>query len=538
MSQVKLKVKYTPNSYANKYSDIFTKGYFDLELASKSEIEFENATYKLTKIYFECTETLEIKTIYFEHVNSKNSTQYIYVKLPIEMDTAKSTTPDKYNTYTDVRGFLRSLQYADNQDTQIVFKIAEGLLNESNSVNTTSKYSFTHSQSGDAVTMIELTKLMVNPINPKIEYKMISGFTKSKMTNTNILDKNNTNPKKEGFTEGFVEGATNYSCKRKGTIETAVINNTIMGESLATKLIESQKSIMITAVVMFFICLLVVSLYYLSTINTEDTEVKPPIAPGGGSAILGGMGEFCANSEQKTLNGFLFIIGISCVILNLYGAMYLKDMYLFYAGIVFTGITAMYYIRYVYKELTIFDVELEHVILYSREKPIVKWFAMSAHYIWFSLMSAMSLSGEKPTTDVKSLSKNPQATEDKSVSLLAFRVLLGLYLFVVLISYLLYKYYEVFFKKQTIIDASAVPTKQSIFERVISIASNIIFGVPLAIKAMPIIILVFIATLSGTLLSYTDAQMNEAYEKYLGKGRAMNTEVKTPNMDVKMPSKT
>jgi hypothetical protein len=153
-------------------------------------------------------------------------------------------------------------------------------------------------------------------------------------------------------------------------------------------------------------------------------------------------------------------------------------------------------------------------------------------------MSAMSLSGEKPTTDVKSLSKNPQATEDKSVSLLAFRVLLGLYLFVVLVSYLLYKYYEVFFKKQTIIDASAVPTKQSIFERVISIASNIIFGVPLAIKAMPIVILIFIAILSGTLLSYTDAQMNEAYEKYLGKGRAMNTDMKTPNMDVKMPSKT
>jgi hypothetical protein len=96
----------------------------------------------------------------------------------------------------------------------------------------------------------------------------------------------------------------------------------------------------------------------------------------------------------------------------------------------------------------------------------------------------------------------------------------------------------VFFKKQTIIDASAVPTKQSIFERVISIASNIIFGVPLAIKAMPIVILIFIAILSGTLLSYTDAQMNEAYEKYLGKGRAMNTDMKTPNMDVKMPSKT
>jgi hypothetical protein len=330
--------------------------------------------------------------------------------------------------------------------------------------------------------MIELSQLFTHPNDPKIMFKNVSGLSKPVFKEPNILDKNNQPPsEKENSKEPFTEGLTNYTCKRKGTTETAVINNTIMGPILAEKLIQSQTYITISVVIMVFVSILVISITYLTAILPDAPEMTQgsPI-PGGGQ--LGGMGELCSHSDQKILNGYIFIIGLSLIVLNLYGALYLKVMNAFYLAILFVVITGVYYVKYIYKEMTIYDVELEHIILYNREKPVVKWLTMSAHYIWFSVVSALAL--------------------NKELSVASFSTLQWLYGFFVTASYLLYRNYDMIFTRQTTVSSNVSPTNISMFEKIINMFTSVIFGVPTIMQSVPIVILILIAVLTSLILSY------------------------------------
>jgi len=497
------KLKYSPNAntYANKYSDIYTKGYFNIGSNSTSRLDYNNNSYKLTKIYVKCDEALEINTLYFVHENLNNSTQYLYVKLPIKVDTKFPSDASKYSTYQDIRKFLKSLRYTSNQNATIDIDINANTLNATNktpedqgnaktqsSSKDITQYSFTNSQNGNAVLVIQLADLITSVHDPKPALGNIPGLVKPTFHDENILDKNNIEPSqpKEGFTESFVEGNTSKitTCKRKGTTGgaegTAVINNTIMGTTLASKLIDTQKEITIAGLVSFFVCLLIVAIAYLLMIIPDEA----PVAPSGGG-MVGGMGELCSSSENKILTGYLFIISIACVLLNFYGALYLKYISMFYIGLILVVCTVAYYIKYVYKNLTIFDLELEHVILYSRTKPFVKWMAISTHYIGFSLLYALTFNKEVATT--------------------SFIILQVLYIICALSSYALYVNYDMLFSIPSVVAEQTVETNQSIFGKIMRMITYILFIVPNEFKTFPVILVLLVSMVSNFILSFTNA---------------------------------
>lgn len=524
MTDLNLKVNYLSNTYASNYSDIFAKGYFTIEGEKNSLIELNNNLYKLVSIYFEASETLEINTLYFVHSNIKNPTQFVYIKLPIRQDSAIASNASKYATYTGIRKLLNSIQYATSQSEVISFKIHSTFLNETDKVKITTSYSFTNSKSGDAVTMIELSALITSVNDPRISFKNINGVVKPVFKEPNIIDKNNQPPtRKEGFTESFTEGLA-YTCKRKGTMESAVINSTIMGPELSKMMIKSRMNVTITALVMFFVCILAISLAYLSAtlpeaIETEsenvasgETATKPP--PSGGGQ-MGGMGELCSHTDQKTLTGFVFVVGIACIILNLYGAMFLKDMKIFYLVIIFVVGTLAYYVKFVYKELTIHDLELEHVILYNREKPVVKWLTISAHYVWVKLVTGLML--------------------NKGVTILSFSILQGIYLFFVMISYLLYRNYDLLFSRQTSVAPVATPSNQSFFEQMLNGITSVFLNLPSALQNAPIFVLIAIGILTNIILT-AGKKFKLKIKGLKIKGLKINPKLKVPKeASVKVP---
>jgi hypothetical protein len=497
-----LKYSQAANTYVNKYSDIYTKGYFDIGSNSKSRLDYNNNSYKLTRIYVKCNEALEINTLYFVHENLNNSTQYLYVKVPIKVDTKFPSDTPKYSTYPDIRKFLKSLRYTSNQNATIEIDINSSTLNdmvktsdqgnpkEQSSSKDITQYSFTNSQNGNAVLVIQLADLITSVHDPKPALGNIPGLVKPTFNDENILDKNNIEPsnQKEGFTETFVEGNTPKTittCKRKGTTGgaegTAVINNTIMGTTLASKLIDTQKEITIAGLVSFFVCLLIVAIAYLFMIIPDEA----PGASLSGGGMIGGMGELCSSSENKIVTGYLFIIGIGCVFLNFYGALYLKYISMFYIGLILVVCTVAYYIRYVYKNLTLFDLELEHVILYNRTKPFVKWMAISTHYIGFSLLYALTFNKEVATT--------------------SFIILQVLYIICALASYALYVNYDMLFSVPSVIAEQTVETNQSIFGKIMSMITYILFIVPNAFKTFPVILILLVGMVSNFILSFTNA---------------------------------
>ena len=63
-------------------------------------------------------------------------------------------------------------------------------------------------------------------------------------------------------------------------------------------------------------------------------------------------------------------------------------MYMLIGALLFAVVTGIYYFVYA-NNFSIYDIELEHLILYNRNKPFVKWVAISGYYLFFALFVAL-----------------------------------------------------------------------------------------------------------------------------------------------------
>lgn len=415
------------------YNTIIRAGYIDVAKdASQNRIVSENLTYTLSKIWFDCVKhpinkrELHISTIYFEHVNIKkdpNDTsspnKFVYVKIPIIVDKTRT------GTYKHLRQFINDINESDMQNnTKINISINNTIFNVDESTPipknnlgkiATNTFTFSNSISGTLSTGSNVGYIVeLPPMNVTESCKFSvndDAFDISVFTNTNVTTKstpnnpNNNNTitshknTSEGFMglndriESFVEGLT---CKRK--VNTGVINGTVMSRDFADKLIESQTQIGIATVVMFFVSLFVITMFYLiaksyEEINVDigDTTVIGPSKGGGGVTGRGrqkGGGELCDINERNLFTGYVTTLGISCFMLNMYGAIKLKEMYMLIGALLFAVVTGIYYFVYA-NNFSIYDIELEHLILYNRNKPFVKWVAISGYYLFFALFIAL-----------------------------------------------------------------------------------------------------------------------------------------------------
>ena len=449
------------------YNTIIRAGYIDVAKdASQNRIVSENLTYTLSKIWFDCVKhpinkrELDISTIYFEHVNIKkdpNDTsspnKFVYVKIPIIVDKTRT------GTYKHLRQFINDINESDMQNnTKINISINNTIFNVDESTPipknnlgkiATNTFTFSNSISGTLSTVSNVGYIVeLPPMNVTESCKFSvndDAFDIYVFTNTNVTTKstpnnpNNNNtitPHKntsEGFMglndriESFVEGLT---CKRK--VNTGVINGTVMSRDFADKLIESQTQIGIATVVMFFVSLFVITMCYLiaksyEEINVDigDTTVTGPSSNGGGGVTRAGRqkggGELCDINERNLFTGYVTTLGISCFMLNMYGAIKLKEMYMLIGALLFAVVTGIYYFVYA-NNFSIYDIELEHLILYNRNKPFVKWVAISGYYLFFALFIA--------------LITNPKLT------IKSFYITQSLFIAFCVIAYLLWLFYD------------------------------------------------------------------------------------------------
>lgn len=403
------------------YNSIIRSGYFELpQDVSNNKITVENIEYNLSKIWFDCEKhpinkrELHINAIYFEHVAKKKDpkdtsspNKFVYVKIPV-VKVDKSTA----ETYPHIRKMVKDIHEGDMQSNpKISISINNLIFNADKTTSipsnnnlgkiATNIFTFSNTISGTLSTVTNVGYIVeLAPLNVPEAHKFSvndDAFDITVFTNTNVTIKstpnnpNNNNTiasqndvAKEGFAglndriESFVEGLT---CKR--IANTGVINGTVMSSDFADKLIESQKHIGTATVIMFFVSLFAITMFYLFAKSYEEIEIAAnPIVVAGG-------GELCDINEGSLFTGYITIIGMLCIILNLYGAVQLKEMYILIGAVIFTIATGIYYYLYA-NNFNIYDIEFEHVILYSRTKPFVKWLTISGYYmlasLWFALL--------------------------------------------------------------------------------------------------------------------------------------------------------
>lgn len=432
--------KDTINS-AQPYNTILRVGYFDVEKdVSNNKITVEETEYNLTKIWVDCVKhpinkrELNVSAIYFEHIAKKNPNdtsspnKFVYVKIPVvvvDKTTAK--------TYPQLRKWIKDIHEGDVQtNPKINVSISNGVFNADETTKlpsnnnlgkiATNTFTFSNTISGTLSTVTNVGYIVeLVPMNVPEAYKISvndDAFDISVFTNTNVTTKNTpnnpnnnntinsqTDVSKEGFAglndriESFVEGLT---CKRKA--KTGVVNGTVMSQDFAEKLIESQTQIGIATIVMFFVSLLVITIVYLSAKSYEEYDVVlGPVdvsnTAKGGSRVGGqkGGGELCDINQGSLTTGYIMIVGISCFMLNLFGAVKLKQMYMLFGAIFFAAATGIYYYLYA-NHFSISEIELEHLILYNRKKPFVKWIAISGYYMCFALFFALVMNPKLSVT--------------------------------------------------------------------------------------------------------------------------------------------
>jgi hypothetical protein len=157
-----------------------------------------------------------------------------------------------------------------------------------------------------------------------------------------------------------------------------------MGEHL----INANQNVTIATVVMFFISLSIITISYLSAKTNSFTEVVANVdvlAPNGGAAASMVGGGLCELDSNNLTNGYILIILSAGTILNFYGALYLTEMFMLIGGVVCMIFLILFYYFGTKTRLSFANIEIEQLILYSRQKPFVKWFAISAYYVWITL---------------------------------------------------------------------------------------------------------------------------------------------------------
>lgn len=412
------------------YNTIIQDGYYAIKPdLSNNQVMVEDITYNLTKIWFDCEKDtmnqreLHISSVYFEHTEVKpdrkdtsSSNKMVYIKIPIIVDASNTST------YKHIRKFINDINESDmKHNSNIKLSISDTIFNAAEStvpVKTLNKLitnTFTFSNKTSSGTNVGYI-VELAPMNVPVVCKFTvndDAFDISLFINTNVSTKNTpNNPNNnnvitshkdadafEGFSgiESFVEGLT---CKRKAN--TGIINGTVMSRDFADKLIEAQTQIGITTIVMFFVSLFVITIGYLMAKSYEDYDIVIPesvIGPpagGGRRTFKSGGGGMCDLNDANLFTGYILIFGISCFTLNMYGAMQLKEMYMMTLAFICILSTIAYYM-YFGNGFSIYDIELEHLILYNRKKPFVKWVAISAYYVFFSLFFTV-LTNPKLTT--------------------------------------------------------------------------------------------------------------------------------------------
>jgi len=415
------------------YNTILRAGYFDVEKdVSNNKITVEDTEYNLTKIWVDCVKhpinkrELNVSAIYFEHVAKKkdpkdtsSSNKFVYVKIPVVV-VDKSTA----KTYPPLRKWIKDIHEGDMQtNPKINISLSNDLFNADESTKlpsnnnlgkiATNTFTFSNTISGTLSTVTNVGYIVeLAPLNVPEAYKISvndDAFDISIFTNTNVTMKNTpnnpnnnntinsqTDVAKEGFEsindriESFVEGLT---CKRKAN--TGVVNGTVMSKDFADKLIESQTQIGIATIVMFFVSLFVITMVYLIAKSYEEydvvlgpVDVSTTVTGGSRVGRQKGGGELCDINQGSLTTGYIIIVGISCFMLNLFGAVKLKQMYMLFGAIFFALASGIYYYLYA-NHFSIFEIELEHLILYNRQKPFVKWVAISGYYMCFALFFAL-----------------------------------------------------------------------------------------------------------------------------------------------------
>lgn len=429
------------------YNTIIRTGYFDVAKdVSNNKIVVEELDYTLTKIWFDCVKhpinkrELDIATIYFEHVNIKKDpkdtsspNKFVYVKIPV-VKVDKSTA----ETYPLIRKWIKDIQEGDmSTNPKINISINNTIFNADESTKipsnnnlgkiATNTFTFSNTIPGTLSTVTNVGYIIeLAPLNVSEPHKFSvndDAFDITVFTNTNATMKNTpnnpnnnntitsqTDVNKEGFEgfaglndqiESFVEG---LSCRRKAN--TGVVNGTVMSRDFADKLIDSQTQIGIATIVMFFVSLLAITMFYLMSKSYEEydvvlgpTGIAAGVSGGGGSSRVGrqkGGGGFCDLNEGSLTTGYIMIVGITCFMLNLLGAIKLKEMYILFGAIFFAIATGTYYYFFA-NHFSISDIELEHLILYNRQKPFVKWVAISGYYMCFSLFFALVINPKLST---------------------------------------------------------------------------------------------------------------------------------------------
>ena len=432
------------------YNTILRAGYFDVEKdVSNNKIMVEDTEYNLTKIWVDCVKhpinkrELNVSAIYFEHVATKKDpkdtsspNKFVYVKIPVVV-VDKSTA----KTYPQIRKWIKDIHEGDMQtNPKINVSISNGVFNADETTKlpsnnnlgkiATNTFTFSNTISGTLSTITNVGYIVeLAPMNVPEAYKISvndDAFDISVFTNTNVTNKNTpnnpnnnntinsqTDVSKEGFEgfaglndriESFVEGLT---CKRKAN--TGVVNGTVMSKDFADKLIESQTQIGIATIVMFFVSLFAITMVYLSAKSYEEYDVvlgqvevsrtTPSVVAKGGSRVgrQNGGGELCDINEDSLFTGYITIVGIACFMLNLFGAVKLKEMYMLFGAIFFAAATGIYYYSYA-NHFSISEIELEHLILYNRKKPFVKWVAISGYYMYFALFFALVMNPKLSVT--------------------------------------------------------------------------------------------------------------------------------------------
>lgn len=516
-----LNYKKENTNIAQPYNTIIRTGFFETSPdVSNNHIVVDDMKYNLTKIWFDCEKhpinkrELHINAIYFEHIAPKKDpkdtstpNKFVYVKIPV-LKVDKSPV----NTYPQIRKYIKDITESDMQtNPKINISINNSIFNadttatipSNNNLKKIAKNIFTFSNtiSGTLSTITNVGYIVeLAPLNVPEPYKFSvndDAFDVSVFTNTNVTTKstpnnptnNNTitsqnDVDKEGFAglndrlESFVEGLT---CKRKAN--SGVINGTVMSSDFADKLIESQTQIGITTIVMFFVSLFVITMVYLTAKSYEEYDVilgdvntipTPPVMPGGSSRVgrQKGGSELCDINEGSLFAGYITIVGISCFMLNLYGAIQLKQMYMLMGAVFFAIATGIYYYLYA-NHFSISEIELEHVILYNRKKPFVKWVAISGYYMFFALFFALIM--------------NPK------LSVNAFYTTQMLFIGLTVAAFMLWKFYN------KVMVTSITSNNPVNSQNMSGLASNILDSIKNAVFNYPLLLVLsssFIANLS------------------------------------------
>jgi hypothetical protein len=352
-------------------------------------VDIENNTneiYELQSIFIGNTASNPKQwSLYFEHKLKGSDTQLLYIEMPFSKQPGSAT----YKNIPSIPLF--------NNKRNTSFILPRTVFTERDNTNNPPTQGFakrfSNMNAGVSGYLFVLSPTLNYPDFWQPNGESISDKLSPYVNSAHYLYAAQVEPLQENVPITASPPQNPMSCKRKAN--TGIFNNTIIGEELATKLNDANKDIIIVTVVFFFVSLIVIVMTHLST-KDKNTNIfgYPNNIPGTGTATVTGgaaTGGYCNMESADLSSGYIFAILFGLTVLHFYGAIYLKETFMIISGVSLLIATVVWYVRiYTKQNYSLFDLELEHFLLYSKVKPVAKWFAISAHYVWSSLFFATS----------------------------------------------------------------------------------------------------------------------------------------------------